>query len=146
MNPVVFSVDPSSASGVCSVTGTDGTTLDYIVPGTCVIDANQDGNASYAAAPTVMATITVDQEPSFTLDSPPTTATVGHSYAYTFAASGAPAPTYALGPGAPTWLTINATTGAPVGYATHRDDLVHLLGGGHQRRRGPHRRPVCGDG
>ncbi len=111
-NPVVFSVDPSSGSGVCSVTGTDGTTLDYIVPGTCVIDANQDGNGSYAAAPTVTATITVDQEPAFTLDSPPTTATVGHTYAYTFAASGAPAPTYALGPGAPTWLTINATTGA----------------------------------
>ena len=110
--PVVFSVDPSSASGVCSVSGTDGTTLDYVAPGTCVIDANQDGNASYAAAPTVTATITVDQEPAFTLDSPPTTATVGQSYAYTFAASGAPAPTYALGAGAPTWLTINATTGA----------------------------------
>ncbi len=111
-DPVVFSVDPSSGPGVCSVSGTDGTTLDYVAPGTCVIDANQDGNASYAAAPTVTATITVDQEPAFTLDSPPTTATVGQSYAYTFAASGAPAPTYALGAGAPTWLTINATTGA----------------------------------
>ena len=111
-NPVVFSVDPSSGSGVCNVTGTNGTTLDYVQPGTCVIDANQDGNASYAAAPTVTATITVDEEPAFILDSPPTTATVGQTYGYTFAASGAPVPTYALGAGAPPWLTINATTGA----------------------------------
>ena len=145
-NPVVFSVDPSSGSGVCSVTGTDGTTLDYIVPGTCVIDANQDGNGSYAAAPTVTATITVDQEPAFTLDSPPTTATVGQPYAYTFAASGAPAPTYALGAGCPDVADDQCHDRRAVGYATHRDDVVHLLGGGHQRRGGPHRRPVCGDG
>ena len=110
-NPVVFSVDPSSGSGVCSVTGTNGTTLDYAQPGTCVIDANQDGNASYAAAPTVTASITVDQVPAFTRDSPPTTATVGQAYTYTFAASGSPAPTFALESGAPSWLTIDATTG-----------------------------------
>ena len=49
-NPVVFSVDPSSGVGVCSVSGVDGTTLSYSQPGTCVVDANQAGNASYAAA------------------------------------------------------------------------------------------------
>jgi uncharacterized repeat protein (TIGR01451 family) len=114
-NPVSFSVDPSSGPGVCSVTGTDGTTLHYALPGSCVIDANQDGNASFAAAPTETATITVDQEPAFTLDSPPTTATVGQTYAYTFAASGVPAPTYALDVGAPAWLSLNATTGALTG-------------------------------
>ena len=111
-NPVVFSVDPASGVGVCSVTGTDGTTLDYAEPGTCVIDANQAGNASYAAAPTLMASITVEQMPAFTLDTPPTTATAGQAYTYAFAASGVPAPTYALTSGAPAWLSIDPTTGA----------------------------------
>ncbi len=114
-NPVVFSVDPSSGAGVCSVTGTDGTILDYAQPGTCVIDANQDGSATYAAAATVTASITVDQIAAFTLDSPPTTATVGRTYSYAFAASGVPAPTYTLAPGAPSWLSIDSTTGSLTG-------------------------------
>ncbi|MGA2473538.1 MAG: putative Ig domain-containing protein, partial [Acidimicrobiales bacterium] len=111
-NPVVFSVDPSSGAGVCTVSGTDGTTLDYQEPGTCIIDANQAGNASYAAAPTVTATIAVEQIPTFTVDSPPTTGTVGQGYAYAFTASGVPTPTYSLAPGAPSWLSVDATTGA----------------------------------
>ena len=111
-NPVVFSVDPSSGAGVCNVSGIDGTTLSYIEAGTCVIDADQAGNASYAAAPTVTGVITVDQAPTFTLDAPPTSAAVGQSYVSTFAASGAPTPTYSLGAGSPSWLTLDATTGS----------------------------------
>ena len=111
-NPVVFSVDPSSGAGVCSVSGVDGTTLSYALAGSCVIDADQAGNASYAAAPTVTASIPVDQPPAFTLDSPPTVGTVGQDYASTFAASGVPTPSYSLAPGAPSWLSLDATTGA----------------------------------
>src|SRR5262249_43563172 len=44
--------------------------------------------------------ITVDQVPAFTSDSPPATATTGVSYSFTFAAVGSPAPTFALGAGA----------------------------------------------
>ena len=55
-NPVVFSVDPSSGPGVCTVSGT---TVTYTAAGSCVIDANQAGNARYAAAPQVQRTITV---------------------------------------------------------------------------------------
>jgi eukaryotic-like serine/threonine-protein kinase len=65
-NPVVFSVDPSSGPGVCTVSGT---TVTYTAAGTCVIDANQAGNATYAAAPQVQRTITVSaisQSISFT--------------------------------------------------------------------------------
>jgi hypothetical protein len=40
-NPVVFSVDASSGAGVCSVSGTNGATVNYLTAGTCVIDANQ---------------------------------------------------------------------------------------------------------
>ncbi len=111
-NPVVFSVDPSSGAGVCSVSGTDGSVLSYAQAGTCVIDANQAGNSGYADAPTVTASVPVDQMPAFTTDAPPTTGTVGQPYAYTFAASGVPVPSYALAPGAPSWLNLDATTGA----------------------------------
>jgi hypothetical protein len=45
-NPVVFSVDPSSAS-VCSVAGA---TVTFSQAGTCVIDANQAGNDRYLPA------------------------------------------------------------------------------------------------
>ncbi len=58
-NPVVFSVDPSSGAGVCSVSGTNGSTVSYLAAGTCVIDANQAGGNGYAAAPQVQQTVTV---------------------------------------------------------------------------------------
>jgi trimeric autotransporter adhesin len=52
-NPVVFS---SSGPGVCTVSGD---TVVYTAAASCVIDANQAGNASYAATPQVLRTITV---------------------------------------------------------------------------------------
>jgi len=58
-NPVVFSVDASSGAGVCSVSGTNGSTLTYLAAGTCVVDANQAAGNGYAAAPQVQQTITV---------------------------------------------------------------------------------------
>ena len=57
-NPVVFSVASSSGPGVCTVSGTSVT---FTAAGSCVIDANQAGNAQYVAAPQVQRTITVDQ-------------------------------------------------------------------------------------
>ncbi len=111
-NPVVFSVDSSSGSGVCSVSGS---TVSYLAAGSCVIDASQAGNASYTAAPTVTMTITVNQGPAFVTDSPPLTAVAGQPYDYTFTASGTPAPTYALASGAPSWLSVNASTGEVTG-------------------------------
>jgi Bacterial Ig-like domain (group 3) len=81
-NPVVFSVDPSSGSGVCAVSDSNGSTVSYTAAGSCVIDADQAGNASYAAAPQVTGTITVgkaSQSISFT-SSPPSPAVFGGSY------------------------------------------------------------------
>ena len=114
-NPVVFTVDTSSGAGVCNVSGTNGATVTYTAAGSCVIDANQAGNADYTAAPQVTATITVDQAPAFVMDSPPLTAVAGQAYDYTFEASGTPAPTYALATGAPPWLSVNASTGEVTG-------------------------------
>ena len=59
-DPVVFSVDPSSGPGVCTVSGT---TVTYTAAGNCVIDANQAGAGSYAVAPQVQQTITVNAIP-----------------------------------------------------------------------------------
>jgi hypothetical protein len=109
---VVFSVGATSGTGVCSV---DGATVSYLAAGSCVIDANQDGNANYTAAQQVTGTITVNQGPAFVTDSPPLTAVAGQPYSYTFTASGTPAPTYALASGAPSWLSIDATTGEVTG-------------------------------
>ena len=110
-NAVVFSVDPSSGAGVCALSGTDGTTLSYRAAGTCVIDANQAGGATYAAAPQLTGSVAVDQAPSFTQDTPPTATASGSPYAYIFAASGTPAPAFALGAGAPSWLAIDPSSG-----------------------------------
>ena len=56
-NPVVFSIDPSSTGSGSIV----GSTLDVAGGGIFVIDANQAGNAEYAAAPQVQVTVQVAQ-------------------------------------------------------------------------------------
>jgi hypothetical protein len=47
-NPVVFSIDPASTQGACSVSGS---TVSFTGVGICVIDANQAGDSSWAPAP-----------------------------------------------------------------------------------------------
>ena len=54
-DPVSFSIDPGS-SAVCSFSGG---TVTFNHPGSCVIDANQDGNAQYQHAPQARQTVTV---------------------------------------------------------------------------------------
>src|SRR5262249_50404687 len=57
--------------------------------------------------------------PAFTADSPPTSATVGVPYSYTFAATGNPAPTFGVASGTlPGGLNLNATTGVLSGTPT----------------------------
>jgi large repetitive protein len=84
--PVVLSVDALSAS-VCSIAGSHVT---FTAAGTCVIDANQAGDANYVAAPQVSQTVSVakgSQAITFT-SSPPANAIVGGTY--TVAATGGP--------------------------------------------------------
>ncbi len=57
----------------------------------------------------------ISPAPVFDVQSPLLTATAGARYSYTFAATGAPAPRYALASGAPSWLTINPVTGQASG-------------------------------
>ncbi|MDQ5820504.1 MAG: hypothetical protein M3540_03595, partial [Actinomycetota bacterium] len=55
--PVSFSAAESSA-GICTVSGT---TVSFVGVGTCTVDANQAGNASYQAAPQVQQSFAVAQ-------------------------------------------------------------------------------------
>ena len=58
-NPVVFT---SSDPLVATCSGTNGTTITVVGPGTCTIFANQAGNSSYNAAAETTQTLTVDQK------------------------------------------------------------------------------------
>jgi len=82
--PVSFSIAAGSSS-VCAIAGS---TVTFQSVGTCVINANQAGNANYAAAPQVQQTFAVGQGSqtiSFS-STAPTTATVGGT-SYTVAAT-----------------------------------------------------------
>ena len=75
-NPVVFSVDRASGPGVCTVSGR---TVTYAIAGPCVIDANQAGNATYAAAAQVQRTIKVTGQPQSISFPAPASGTAGGS-------------------------------------------------------------------
>ena len=53
--PVTFTID-ASATSVCSISGS---TVSFLGVGTCVIDANQAGNANFNAAPQVQQSFAV---------------------------------------------------------------------------------------
>jgi hypothetical protein len=99
-------------------------------------------------------TVTVSAAPAapvFTADSPPLTATVGSAYSYTFRASGNPAPTFALGGGAPAFLSINATTGLvsgtpPAGTTSFAYSVIASNGVSPNATAGPFTVTVSGSG
>ena len=99
-NPVTFSIDPS-AKGSCSISGA---TVSFVAVGTCVIDANQAGNVSYAAATQVQQSFAVlgTQSIAFT-STPPNSGVVGGTYTVT--ASGGAS-------GNPVTFSIDASTNA----------------------------------
>jgi multisubunit Na+/H+ antiporter MnhE subunit len=89
-NPIILSIDPASAS-VCSISGA---TVTFSRPGTCTIDANQAGNASYQAAAQAQQTATVAaargelaQHITFT-STPPASAAPGSTYQVTATGGG----------------------------------------------------------
>ena len=101
-NPVVFSVDRASGPGVCTVSGR---TVTYAMAGPCVIDANQAGNATYAAAAQVQHTITVTGKPQSISFTAPASGTAGASA--TLSATGG-------GSGNPVMFSVDPASGAGV--------------------------------
>ena len=61
-NPVIFSTDIASAS-VCSAGGIDGSVISILSPGTCVVLADQAGDAGYSAAPQKSLIVEIAAEP-----------------------------------------------------------------------------------
>jgi hypothetical protein len=104
-NPVVFTIDAASEAGVCAVSGSNGTALKYTGVGSCVIDANQAGNARYAAAPQVQATVPVAKAAQSISFTAPTSGTVGRSV--TLSATGG-------GSGNPVVFSVDASSGRGV--------------------------------
>ncbi|HVT57333.1 MAG TPA: Ig-like domain-containing protein [Thermoanaerobaculia bacterium] len=83
---VAFTIDASAAS-VCSISGS---TVSFIGAGTCVIDANQAGDANYNAAPQVQQSFAVakgDQTINFTSTAPAGAKVGGPTYNVTATAS-----------------------------------------------------------
>ena len=76
-------------------------------------------NEDLAQAPVAEGSGFVPAAPTFTADSPPTTAIVSAPYTYTFAASGSPAPTFSVHSGSlPNGLTLDSSTGTLSGTPT----------------------------
>jgi hypothetical protein len=59
-NPVTFTIDPSSTTSACSISGA---TVTFGQPGTCVIDANQADTGTYQTAPQAQQAFTVYSPP-----------------------------------------------------------------------------------
>ncbi|MCE7951009.1 MAG: Ig-like domain repeat protein [Xanthomonadales bacterium PRO7] len=111
---VTLAIDASSA-GVCSLSGS---TVSFIGVGTCVIDANQAGNANYNAAPQAQQTFAVakaDQTISFA-STPPNPAFVNGGYTVSATASSGLAVTFSAG--APAVCTVSGSTVTFVGAGT----------------------------
>ncbi len=86
----------------------------YVASGTYQVRltvTDTDGFSASAVVPLAVQALTGGVAPTFTASSPSTTVTAGQTYRTTLAATGYPAPTMALN-GAPSWLVINAATGA----------------------------------
>ncbi len=81
-NPVVFSVDATSGAGACTVSGVNGTTLNYTGAGTCTIDANQVGGGYYLPAPQVQWLVTVVQGPPIFANAATLTVPAGSAFSF----------------------------------------------------------------
>jgi hypothetical protein len=119
--PVVFSVDGSSGSGVCSVSGTNGATVSFAHPGNCLIDANQAGDTDYTAAPQSQQTITVGKaSQGISVFTAPATAAIGGSgsLSATGGGSGNPVTFSVDGSSSPAGVcSVSGTNGATVSFA-----------------------------
>ena len=115
--PVAFSADASSA-GICTVSGS---TVSFVGSGTCTIDANQSGNASYLAAPQVQQSFAMglaSQTISFTSTPPAGAVAGGAGYTVTATASSGLAVAFTLSAGSAGVCTISGASVSFVGGGT----------------------------
>jgi uncharacterized protein YodC (DUF2158 family) len=114
---VTFTID-ASASSVCTISGS---TVSFIGVGTCVIDANQAGNANYNAAPQVQQSFPVakgDQTITFTSPAPAGAKVGGPTYTVTATASSGLAVTFTIDASAASVCSISGSTVSFIGAGT----------------------------
>jgi serine/threonine protein kinase len=123
-NPVVFSVDPSSAK-VCSVS--DGT-VTFTAVGDCVIDADQAGNARYLAAPQAQQAVTVSEKAAQVIaftSQPPARVFAGGTYAVTATGGGSGNPVvFSIDPASAKVCSLSDGDGTTVVAFTAAGDCV----------------------
>ena len=108
--PVTFT---SSSTGVCTVSGANGSTVTPVSAGTCTIVAHQDGDDVYNAAPPVTRNITIAKANQATVTATaPASAAYGQLGLTAGADGGSGTGAYAYDHGTSTACMVNATTGA----------------------------------
>jgi len=114
---VTFTID-ATATSVCSISGS---TVSFIGVGTCVIDANQAGNANYNPAPQVQQSFAVakaDQTISFTSTAPSNALVAGPTYTVTATATSGLAVTFTIDATATSVCSISGSTVSFIGGGT----------------------------
>ena len=114
---VALSID-ASASGVCTIAGN---TVSFVHAGTCVIDANQAGNAAYSAATQVQQSFTVAkgvQSISFTSTAPGAAVNQGPTYTVSATASSGLPVSFSIDASAATVCSIAGATVSFIGGGT----------------------------
>ena len=109
---------PTTYTFVAADNGIHTFNVTYNTAGTQTVTAT-DANDNTLTGTSGDTVVSAAVAPAFTADSPPTTGVVGTAYTYTFAASGSPAPTFAVSSGSlPGGLSLNSTTGVLSGTPT----------------------------
>ena len=109
---VTITVDASSA-GVCSING--GGVVSFTGPGTCTLDANQAGNATWNAAPQVQQSFTVKRNQTITFTSTAPGGAVVGGATYTPAATATS--------GLAVTITVDASSSAVCSISRRRREL-----------------------
>ncbi|MEQ1517816.1 MAG: Ig-like domain-containing protein, partial [Usitatibacteraceae bacterium] len=115
--PVALTID-ASASAVCTIAGA---TVSFIGAGTCVINANQAGNAAFNAAPQLQqsfAVVKANQSISFTSTAPAGATVGGATYAVTATATSGLAVAFTIDAAASAVCTIAGATVSFIGSGT----------------------------
>ena len=115
--PVAFTID-ASATSVCSISGS---TVSFIGAGTCVIDANQAGDANWNAAPQAQQSFTVakgDQTISYTSTAPVAATVGGATYTVTATASSGLPVAFMIDASASSVCTISGSDVSIIGAGT----------------------------
>ena len=124
--PVTITLD-SSSSG-CTLSGG---VVSFVAAGTCVIDANQAGNGTYAAAPQLQQSITINSGAQTMTVSPSTLSagSKGNTLTFTYTAATGGISSGVVEVAVPTgWPDAPSLTSSKAGYVTSTCGTVSLVG------------------